>query len=47
MADPGQDFTLCDAVAAQPVRDDALRPVFQAMQQPFEESLRRLRVPLA
>jgi hypothetical protein len=37
MADPGQEFTLCDAVAAQPVRDDALRPVFQAMQQPFEE----------
>jgi hypothetical protein len=47
MFDVGEDLMLCRAVAFQLVSHDHPRHVLQALQQPLEETLRRLRVAAA
>jgi hypothetical protein len=45
MPHTGQDLTLRDAVAAEPIRDDLARLVFEADQQALEETLGGRGVP--
>ena len=45
MPNIGQDRSVSDAIAAQTVRDEASRLVFQPMPQAFEEALGGCAVP--